>query len=137
MITWVFDKIGFYKILKSKDVIFERSCKLHQISYATTTNYLWLPLITFIKCSPIVWRSHQCAHDMLNNFSCLWIWLIHVMDHFPKWHLGWIFHKIFYIPIFTPYDKFASLPIKYVSNSKVVWCCLAIHQREFVVLGFL
>jgi hypothetical protein len=26
------------------------------------------------------------------------------MDQFPKWHFGWIVHKIFYIPIITPYD---------------------------------
>ncbi len=28
------------------------------------------------------------------------------MDRFPKWHLGWIVHRIFYIPIITPYDIF-------------------------------
>jgi hypothetical protein len=57
------------------------------------------------RWGPIVWRLHQCAHDVLNNSSCLWIWLIHVMDQLHKWHLGWIVHKILCILIFTPYDN--------------------------------
>jgi len=55
--TWQHDflaKLGFIKFTSPKHVILEKSCKLHQIPYVATTNYLWLPLITFIKCSPIV-----------------------------------------------------------------------------------
>jgi hypothetical protein len=81
--TWQHDsytKLGFLKFASPKQVIFERSCKLHQIIYVATTNYLWLLLITLVKCSPIVWRPHQCVHNVLNIF----LWLIHVMDHFPK-----------------------------------------------------
>jgi len=40
---------------------------------------------------------------MLNNSLCVWIWLVHVMDHLAKWHFGSIVHEIFFIPIFTPY----------------------------------
>jgi hypothetical protein len=45
MTTWFLDKLGFYKIHKSKTCCFEKSCKIQQISYAATTNYLWLTLI--------------------------------------------------------------------------------------------
>ncbi len=103
MTTWFAYKIGFYKICKSKTCHFERSCKLHHIPYLAITTCLWLPLTSFFRCNLIVWRPHECVHDVLNNFSCLWIWVIHVMDQFPKWHLGWIALKIFYIPIITPY----------------------------------
>ncbi len=105
--TWQHDsliKLGFIKFASPKHVIFERSCKLHHIPYLTTTNCLWLPSITLFRCSLIIWKPHQCAHDMLNNSLCLWIWVVHVMDKSSKWHLGWIVHKIFHIPIFTPYD---------------------------------
>ncbi len=97
-------KLGFIKFASPKNEIYERSCKLHHIPYLTTTNYLWLPSITFFRCSPIIWKPHQCAHYVLNNYLCLWIWVIHVMDQFSKWHLGWFVHKIFCIPIFTPYE---------------------------------
>jgi hypothetical protein len=90
--TWQHDlltKLDFMKSISSKHVIFERSCKLHYIPYVTTSNYLWLPLTTFVRCNLIVWRPHQCVHDVLNIFLCLWIWAIQgVMDHFPKWNLG-------------------------------------------------
>jgi hypothetical protein len=105
--TWQHDwltKLGFIKSRSPKHVIFERSCKLYHIPYLTITNYLWPPLMRFFRCNPIIWRPHQCAHDMFNSSLCLWIWVIHVMDQFPKWHLGWIVHKIVYIPIITPYD---------------------------------
>jgi hypothetical protein len=59
MTTWFLDKIGCKKFANPKHVIFERSCKLHQIWYALITNYLWLLSITFIKCNPIVWRPTQ------------------------------------------------------------------------------
>jgi hypothetical protein len=74
--------------------------------YSIFSNYKlsMAALITFFRCNPIVWKPHQCAHDVLNNSLCLWVWVIHVMDRFPKWHFGWIVHKIFYIPIITPYD---------------------------------
>jgi hypothetical protein len=58
------------------------------------------------------------------------------MDQFPKWHLSWIIHKIFYIPIITPYD-IAILPTKYVSDFKIVIFCLAIGQGEYVILDSL
>jgi type II secretory pathway component PulC len=77
-------KFDFIKSISPKRVIFERSCKLHHISYLAITNCLWPLLITFFKCSPIVWRPHQCAHDMFDNSSCLCIWVIHIMDQFPK-----------------------------------------------------
>ncbi len=117
-------KLGFFKSTSPKHLIFEKSCKLHHIPYLASTNYLWLPLITLSRCNPIVWRPHQCVHNVSNNFSCLWIWVIHVMDQFPKWHLGWIVHKIYFIPI-SPHMTFASLPTKYASDLQVVACCLA------------
>ncbi len=105
--TWQHDsltKLSFIKSASPKHVIFERSCKLHHISYLAMINYLWLLSIKLFRWSPIVWKSHQYVHDVLNNSLCLWIWVIHVMDQFPKWHLGWIVHKIFCIPIIIPYD---------------------------------
>ncbi len=105
--TWQHDLLKKFDSIKStspKYVIFLKPCKLDHIPYVATTNYLWLLLITLIMCNQIVWRPHQCVHNMLNNFSWLWIWVIHVIDHFPKRHFCWIVHKRFYIPIFTPYD---------------------------------
>jgi hypothetical protein len=105
--TWQHDlltKLGFIKSTNPKHVIFERSCKLHRIPYLATTNYILLPSITLFRCNSIVWRSHQCAHNRWNIYFWLCIWVIHVIDQFSKWHLGWIVHKIFYIPIITPYD---------------------------------
>jgi hypothetical protein len=105
--TWQHDlltKLGYIKSTSSKHVIFLKPCKLHHIPYVATTNYLWLSLITLIKCNPIVWRPHQCVHNMLNNFLCLSIWVIHIIKHFPKRHFCSIVHERFYIPIFTPYD---------------------------------
>jgi hypothetical protein len=113
-------KLGFIKSTSLKHVIFERSCKLHHIAYLTTTNYLWLPLITLLKCRPIIWRPHWCAHNVLNSPLYLWIWVTHVMDLFSKWHFGWIVHKIFYNPIIT----------LYVLDLKVMVCCLVIHQGK-------
>jgi hypothetical protein len=52
-------KLGFIKFASPKHVIFERSCKLHHIPYLTTTNYLWLHLITLFRCSPIVWKPQR------------------------------------------------------------------------------
>jgi hypothetical protein len=62
--TWQHDsltKLGFIKSTSPKNVIFEKSCKLHHIPYLTTINYLWLLLITFIKCNSIVWRPWHMA----------------------------------------------------------------------------
>jgi hypothetical protein len=109
-------KLGFTKSTSPKHVIFERSCKLDHIPYLAITNCLWLLLMTFFRCSPIVWRPHQCAHDVLNNSSCLWIWVIHVMDQNFKLHLGWIVHKILCIPIITPYD------ICQPTQTSKLWC---------------
>jgi hypothetical protein len=109
--TWPHDsltKLVFIKSTSPKHVTFERSCKLHHILYLTTTNYLWLPSITLFECSPIIWKPHQCVHDVMNRSLCLWIWVLHVMDQFPKWYLGWIVHKIFCISIITPYDIYQS-----------------------------
>ncbi len=39
-----------------------------QLLYAPTTTHLWLHLVTFLKWSSIIWRSHQRAHGMLDNF---------------------------------------------------------------------
>jgi hypothetical protein len=77
-------KIGFIKSINPIHLISKRSCKLPHIPYLAITNCLWLPSITLFRCNPIVWRRHQCVHDMLNNSSCLYIWVIHVMDPFPK-----------------------------------------------------
>ncbi len=64
MTTWFFDKIGFYKIYKSKTCQFLKIMKI-------TIYYLWLTSITFIRWSPIVCSFHRCVHDVLNNSSCL------------------------------------------------------------------
>ncbi len=117
-------KLGFIKSTNPKNVIFQRSCKLHQISYVTTTNYLWLPSIPFFKCNPTVCRSHQCAHNLLNNSSC----------RFSS-YMSWItFPNDILIGLCTnyftsqssPHMTFAKFPIEYASNFKIVWCLLAI-----------
>jgi hypothetical protein len=87
--TWQHDsltKLGFINFANLIHVIFERSCKLHQISYATTTNYLWLFLITFIKWSPIIWKSHYCAYNMLNS-SCFYS--THTCHGLPSQMTSW------------------------------------------------
>jgi hypothetical protein len=43
----------------------------------------------------------------------------------------------YYASQFSPHRTFASLPTKNVLDLKVVWCCLAIRQGEFVVLDLL
>jgi hypothetical protein len=86
------------------------------------------------SCGVQLYEGHQCAHNMMNNLSCFWICFINVMDHIAKWHLGWIIHEIFYIPISPPYH-IVSLPTKYALNLKVVWCCLVIQWREFGIHG--
>jgi len=94
----------FIKSTSPKHVIF---WKIMQITPYSISNNYKLSIgssITLFRCNPIIWKPHQCAHDLLNSSSCLWIWIIHVMDQFPKWHLSWIVHEIFYIPIITPYD---------------------------------
>ncbi len=80
MTTWFAYKIGFYKICKSKTCHF---WKIMQITpYSISKNYKLSngSSITFFRCSPIIWKPHQCVHDMLNTSLCLWIWTIRVMD---------------------------------------------------------
>jgi len=52
------------------------------------TNYLWLPSITFIKCSPITWRSHQCAHDVEQFF--LLLNSVHTCYESPSQMTSWL-----------------------------------------------
>jgi hypothetical protein len=130
--TWQHDsfrKLGFIKSISPKHVIFKKSCKLHHIAYVTTTNYLWLPLITLVRCNPIIWKPHQCAHDMLNNFLCFYIWAIHIWITFPNDILVELSTKYFASQS-SPHMRFASLPTKYASNLKVVVCCLTICKKN-------
>jgi len=92
------------QIHKSKTCHFWKIMQITPYSIFSNYKLSMVALITFFRCNPIVWKPHQCAHDVLNNSLCLWVWVIHVMDRFPKWHFGWIVHKIFCIPIITPYD---------------------------------
>ncbi len=63
-----FIKLHFTKLTNWKHVTFNNWVESHQNSYASIRNNLWLALITFFKWSPMVWKSHQCAHNMLNNY---------------------------------------------------------------------
>ncbi len=106
MTTWFTYKIGFYKIRKSKTCHF---WKIMQITpYSIFSNYK-LSMATFdniLQMQPNCMEAPSMCTWHVEYFLCLWIWVIHVMDQFPKWHLGWIVHKIFCIVIITPYDIF-------------------------------
>jgi hypothetical protein len=105
--TWHHDsltKVHFIKSTSVNYIIFYHFYKLHQISYAPTIENLWLPSMTLFRWSLIIWRSHQCVHGILDDFSHLYIHIMHIMNYLSKWHLGWIVEEVLYIPIFTPYD---------------------------------
>jgi hypothetical protein len=136
MITWFFDKIGFYEILESKTCHFLKIMQIAPKFICNNTNYLWLPLITFIKCSPIVWRSHQCAHDVL---------IIFCASRFNSYMSRITFLNDILVELSKKYYTSQSSP--HMTN------LLAFHQicftlqscfmllshssKEFVVLGFL
>jgi hypothetical protein len=66
-VSWSLIKFHFIKSTSWKHITSNNWYELHQILYAPIRNNLWLPLVTFFKWSPFVWKPHQCVYNMLED----------------------------------------------------------------------
>jgi hypothetical protein len=136
MTTWFIYKIGFYKIRKSKTYHF---LKMQITPYSICSNYK-LSMATFDNIHHV---QVQLYGGPIN--VCTMCWIILCAFGFGS-YMSWIsFPNDILVELFakystsqsSPHMTFSSLSIEYALDLKVVACCLAICQREFVILNSL